>query len=153
LSENHKPDDELLIQALTHAWNWFALHGKQRMQIVNFFLITTAFLSAAFASSILSTPIVASAVGLVGFISSVTFSRIESRTRDLIKIGEHALTTLEGQLAQRIELPALKLVERAEATPRRFGTYAKTIALLHRMTACGFLAGSIYALGRAIHHA
>ena len=31
----------------TYAWNWFALHAGQRLQLVNFWLVAVAFLAAA----------------------------------------------------------------------------------------------------------
>ena len=38
--------------ALEHAWQWFALHARQRMQCVNFFLVAVAFLAAAFVTGL-----------------------------------------------------------------------------------------------------
>ena len=34
-----------------YAWNWFALHSNQRMQFVNFWLISVVFLGAAFVAA------------------------------------------------------------------------------------------------------
>ena len=37
--------------SLDYAWKWFSLHAAHRMQAVNFFLVATAFLFAAFTTA------------------------------------------------------------------------------------------------------
>src|SRR4051812_41007057 len=36
------------LDVRTYAWNWFALHANQRLQLVNFWLVAVAFLAGAF---------------------------------------------------------------------------------------------------------
>ena len=69
-------------QALSHAWNWFSLHAAQRMQCFNFFLIATAFMTAAYATLFVSRQYwVAFAIATLGFLFSVCFHRLEVRTK------------------------------------------------------------------------
>ena len=35
-------------EARRYAWNWFALHAGQRLQLVNFWVVAVAFLATAF---------------------------------------------------------------------------------------------------------
>ncbi len=69
-------------QAFDHAWNWFSLHAGQRMQSFNFFLIATAFLFAAYGSTLDKDPRVAAMIGLCDRwpTSRATFACRSSRT-------------------------------------------------------------------------
>lgn len=82
--------------AQTYAWNWFALHSGQRMQLVNFWLVAVAFLGAAFVQARTGNlrP-VAAGVCAIGAVASVAFAMLDARTRQLVQVAEAALRTLE----------------------------------------------------------
>src|SRR4051794_24904813 len=89
------PDDPF-----TYAWNWFALHSGQRMQLVNFWLVSVAFLGAAFVQARTGN-LAAVAVGVcvTGTISSIAFAMLDARTRRLVQVAEDALRALEDERA------------------------------------------------------
>ena len=76
----------------SYAWNWFALHAGQRLQLVNFWLVAVAFLAAAFVQA-RSSHLIAVAVGVsvIGVVASLAFLALDRRTRQLIHIAGDAL--------------------------------------------------------------
>ena len=132
---------------MDHAWSWFSLHAAQRMQLVNFWLIATAFLTAGYVSAIDSKrPGVALGVAVVGATTTVGFHALERRTRHLTQMGETALKALQTQLAEASGLPSLKIIEIANAHhSSRFG-YGTVIRLMHFAVIAGYLAAAIYAV-------
>ena len=76
----------LLDRGIDHAWQWFSLHATHRMQAVNFFLVASTFLSAAYVSALhFSLPVVAAGVSGLGMMASVCFYLFELRIRKLVK--------------------------------------------------------------------
>jgi len=61
-----KMEQEIAEHALDHAWNWFVLHVRQRMQCFNYFLIASAFLFAAYGTLLKENPWASFATGLIG---------------------------------------------------------------------------------------
>jgi hypothetical protein len=87
-------------EAQAYAWNWFALHSGQRMQLVNFWLVSVAFLGAAFVQARTGNlTVVAVGVCITGTISSIAFAMLDARTRRLVQLAEDALRTLEDDRA------------------------------------------------------
>ena len=83
-------------EAQAYAWNWFVLHSGQRLQMVNFWLVAVAFLAAAFVQAIAShLSVVALGVSITGLVASISFMRLDVRTRQLVRIAENALQSLE----------------------------------------------------------
>jgi hypothetical protein len=82
--------------AQTYAWGWFALHAGQRLQLVNFWLVSVAFLVSSFVQA-RSSHMVAIAVGVsvAGVVSSLAFMKLDVRTRQLVQVAERALRHLE----------------------------------------------------------
>jgi hypothetical protein len=98
----------------TYAWNWFALHAGQRLQLVNFWLVSVAFLVAAFVQAYLNKHLViAAGVSTAGIVSSLAFMRLDVRTRQLVHVGEAALRQLELERAGNGRGELIELVERA----------------------------------------
>jgi hypothetical protein len=83
-------------EARGYAWNWFAMHAAQRVQLVNFWLVAVAFLAAAYVQSEIShvRPIGAG-VAVIGVVASIAFQRLDVRTRELSQIAEDALREFE----------------------------------------------------------
>jgi Flp pilus assembly protein TadB len=138
------PDSEIQ----TYAWNWFALHAGQRMQMVNFWLVSIAFLVAAFVQAYLNKLfVVALGVALTGFVASVAFMRLDVRTRQLVQVGEAALRHLEVKRAAEAHDEVVDLVL-AAGTSRssRFDSYRYIIHGLQLTVAGGFLLAAGYSL-------
>jgi hypothetical protein len=145
---DHNPDDKglLLRDVLEHSWKWFELHASQRMQLINYFLVAVAFLSAAYVAGLRDdAPEVSAVISMLGVILSACFQRIESRTRELIKLGETAVNEIEYIMENQFELPSVKLVQRAEELRSSFTSYGSVIRDLHQSTLIIFAIGFIYA--------
>lgn len=133
-------------EALSHGWEWFSLHAGQRMQLVNFFLVSVAFLAAAFVTALTAKHYsLAVAIGGFGGWISWWFNRLELRTKELVKAGEAAVKHSERQLALASKIEELEILKRVETPARCFTSYGKVIGALHWSTLLAFLAGGVYA--------
>lgn len=130
-----------------YAWNWFALHAGQRLQLVNFWLIAVAFLATAFVAARTGHLLpVALGVSITGCIASVAFMRLDNRTRQLIHLAEEALLSIEaaGNTDKQNPPDATALVTRSRLAPRsRFDSYRVIIQGLQLLVAGLFLLGAI----------
>jgi hypothetical protein len=132
--------------AQTYAWNWFALHSGQRLQLVNFWLIAIAFLASAFVQAEVShLRAISFGVSVTGVVASLAFLRLDARTRQLIRVAEDALEHLERTVGGRDE--AVKLVMAAASMPRsRFDSYRIIIQSLQLSVAVIFTIAAVYSL-------
>jgi hypothetical protein len=131
-----------------YAWNWFALHSGQRLQLVNFWLVAVAFLAAAYVQSDIShaRPI-AAGVALVGMVSSIAFQRLDVRTRQLSRIAEDVLREIEQEWIAQGASESVSLVQRShEARQTWVDSYRVIIQGLQFSVALVFAAAFIYAL-------
>lgn len=140
--------DEIAKQAGDHAWAWFALHAAQRMQSFNFFLVATAFLIAAYASLLEKHHLAAIIVALIGAWIAFWFNRLDARTRQLVNAGESALKIWEAHLADRTNLPSLKILENVERPAPWSSSYRCVIAVIQWTTVVVFLLGALYAFAQ-----
>lgn len=131
-----------------YAWNWFALHSGQRLQLVNFWLVAIAFLAAAFVQSEINhlTPI-AAGVALIGALSSVSFQRLDTRTRQLTLAAEDALLVFEAEWISNGVSDTIALAARSNlARTSRLDSYRVIIQSLQLFVAAVFVGAFIYAL-------
>lgn len=142
----------LLDQSVGHAWDWLALHANQRMQAVNFFLLASAFLTAAYVAAVKeSTPIVAIGVACLGVLFCVVFYAFEVRIRELIKTGETALGHAQEKLAAATGLTDFEICKRVEKPRYRWTSYHRVILSLYSVTGFTFVVGALYALHLSGH--
>lgn len=133
-------------KGIDHAWAWFSLHAGQRLLAVDFFLVASAFLSAAYVSALhYSAPAIALAIGLLGVWSTLCFSRFEIRVRELLRAAEDALKPLQQELSGQTGVGELKLCERVDTPSQGFTSYHKVIRALHWVIGVGFALGSLWA--------
>jgi hypothetical protein len=126
---------DAVADGLDHAWAWFALHAGQRMQLINYFIVAVAFVTGAISAG--------------GIILCVAFELLDVRTRQLVRLGEQALISLESCLAERANTPELNLVARAGARAR--GTsYRFVLRMLTRAGILLFICGAVVAIIRGM---
>lgn len=132
--------------AMEHAWAWFTVHANQRMQLVNFWLIAMAFLTAALASTLGDGrwPI-GLVVALAGSLSTAAFHRLDRRTRELVNLAESALLHFQQDLANFAEVPELNIVAASNNHARLLGSYSQIILFLHSTAFLGFAGAAGYA--------
>jgi hypothetical protein len=119
------PDSVSSKDVRAYAWNWFALHSGQRLQLVNFWLVAVAFLATAYVQSEIDhARAIASGVALVGAIASVAFQRLDVRTRQLTQVAESALQELEQEwIAQGASESVALALRSQEARQSWFDSY------------------------------
>jgi hypothetical protein len=117
------------------------------MQAVDFFLVASAFLSAAYVSALRFThPMVAAGVAALGIWFSICFYHLGLRIRELLRAGEAALAPAQRVLAELTGVPAFKICDRVENPERPHTAYSRVITKLTWVTSVGFGLGIIYAV-------
>lgn len=135
------------MDAQTYAWNWFALHAGQRLQLVNFWLVAVAFLATAFVQATASRlhP-VAIGVSLTGAISSFAFMWLDIRTQQLIQVAENALQQFEENFVAAGQNSSIQLVHASSLIRKsRLESYRFIIRGLQLSVAVMFGLAFIYA--------
>lgn len=126
-------------QAQTYVWNWFTLHSNQRMALVNFWLVATAFLAGGVVTAITARSYALAAVASFATAAvAVVFWRLDARTRALTQLAEIALRRLEDQWATALRFEELRLVAAAEATKSPFSSYRVVLGALQLAAAAAF---------------
>ncbi|MFC5731173.1 MULTISPECIES: hypothetical protein [Nocardioides] len=118
-------------EALQHAWNWFAMHAGQRMQVISYFLVSFALVIAGYGTSMQAdNHVVAVGIAVTGAVITLSFLLLESRTRELVQAVEPALATLEERLGVRASLPDINIVKGVDKPRQRFRKYSFVIRAL-----------------------
>jgi hypothetical protein len=147
MTNDSEQDNEQLKIALEHAWNWFSLHANQRLQSVNFFLVATAFLSAAFVTAAKEDMYdLAAGVAVLAVLISFYFYRMERRIRTLLHAAEGVLEPLESKLAESLQVDALRIVAKVEDERPGEWKYSKVFRYLYLSTSVAFGVGLLYAI-------
>lgn len=135
--------------AMSHAWNWFAAHAAQRLQIFNFFSITTAFLVAGFVSAHGDrSPGLAGAVASAGVVVSIAFNLVEQRTKALVHAGEAALGSLEARLATALQESTLEIVRAVERPSHCVTKYSSVFNCVQGGAAAAWLVAAVFEWNR-----
>ncbi len=138
-------------EALAHSWDWFALHAGQRMQAVNFFLVSVGFLTSAYSVALnAKRPEVASGVAIFGALITFYFTRLEIRTRELVKASERPLARCEEHLAALTGVEELTLVKRVQTPKTAFSSYGDVIPTLQWTVFAGFILGMAFSIAVAL---
>jgi hypothetical protein len=134
--------------AQSYAWNWFALHSGQRLQLVNFWLVAVAFLATAFVEARAShLYAIACGVCFTGVISSLAFLMLDMRTRRLVHVAERALRYFEEVYVENGLDDVTGLVKEDDRWRKsRIDSYRVIIEGLQLAVAGMFLAAAIYSL-------
>ena len=133
--------------ALAHAWDWFALHARQRMHCVNFFLVSVAFLAASYVTALTNKFYgVGVGISVLGVLVSFWFHRLDLRTKELVKAGEAAMKPLQARLAEAAGVADLEIAKRVDTPGIRWTSYGHVLRMIHWTTLVAFLVGCLYAL-------
>jgi hypothetical protein len=135
-------------KAQTYAWNWFALHAGQRLQLVNFWLVAVAFLASAYVQARSShMTAIAFGVSVTGIVSSVAFMKLDVRTRQLVQVAENALKYFEASSVAAGMDEVTELVKASHEVRRsRFDSYRVIIQGLQLSVACIFFLAAVFSL-------
>lgn len=117
------------------------------MQFVNFWLVSVAFLTAAYVSAINGRRTgVAATIAIGGAGVTLAFQLLEVRTRYLVRAGEHALKQLQRSLAETTQVPELEILAAVDAHSTSRAGYGLVIRLMHFGVFLAFLAAAGYAI-------
>lgn len=133
--------------AQQYAWNWFALHAGQRLQLVNFWLVAVAFLAAAYVQARSSHLfVIALGVSITGAIASIAFARLDVRTRQLVRVAENALERIEADWVADGLDERVRLVTNSHTARRSpLDSYRIIIQGLQLLVALMFVLAACYA--------
>ena len=113
-------------EALKHAWDWFDLHAKQRMQTINFYIVLVGAIIAGSGAAIKDEQYAFSALlGVVLVLVSALFFAMDRRARILVRVGEAALRQEEDALASATGNKSLSMVEASDRSSARSITYGQ----------------------------
>ena len=108
-------DVALLALALDHVTRWYEFRTTSGLQVLNFFLLASAVMSAAYVSAIngrLHT--VAGAIALIGVTVSGAAYFVGRRQRDVARLAVAPLKEIESRLAIDLSIDSLRMTGRAE---------------------------------------
>ncbi|MGW4960173.1 hypothetical protein ACWEPL_23390 [Nonomuraea sp. NPDC004186] len=135
-------DHESLVAALEHATRWYEYRISQGLQVLNFYLVSTAVNSAAYVAALQAKlDAVAGAVGLVAALVSVAAALAGWRSRGLARLALQPIAEIQDRLAATLNMDSLRLVQR---NPHR--TFTTPISLVMFVLACVIsVSGALYA--------
>jgi len=134
------PERDDLKLASDYAWNWFSLHAGQRMQVVNFFILASSFITTAYVAAIQKCLfLVAGFIAVGGAVIALSVFALERRTHDLVDVGRTALKELEESIAGRSQVELAKLVSETPDAKLIAPKYGVTIGFLTLVAAGLFM--------------
>jgi uncharacterized membrane protein YedE/YeeE len=134
------------VLSVNHAWSWFELHAAQRLQMLNFWLISIAFLVAAYVAALDKHRPLACVIAAFGACLTLCFHRLERRTRELVRLAEGALSRFQSCMAQSTGVNEMRILELAAPNRRRmFSTYGRVILVMQYLVLLAFVAAGVYA--------
>ena len=113
-TDKDRGDIALLTIALDHVSRWHEFRTTSGLQVLNFFLLASAVMSAAYVSAIngrLHT--VAGAIALTGVAVSGAAYLVGRRQRDVARLAEAPLMEIQDRLASDLNIDSLRMAERA----------------------------------------
>jgi len=82
--------------AYAHAWNWFDFHARQRMSVLNFFILASGLFASAYGVALrVPDPVAALLVACGGAVLAFVFLMLEIRNREMVRWAERVLIDLE----------------------------------------------------------
>ncbi|MFA9432834.1 hypothetical protein [Egicoccus sp. AB-alg2] len=130
-----------------HGWRWFSLHADQRMRAMNFFLVAAAFLTVSYIGALDDERhVVAALVAVLGLVATGAFWTLESRTRQLVHVGEAAMKAVEGRLAETTGLEAAHLTAIADDRAPAGLTYSTAFRAIYAAFTVGALTAAVFAV-------
>jgi uncharacterized membrane protein YfcA len=135
LEDNSKVRDEIPRgeqTALDHAWTWWKYHADQRITLMKFYIVSLGGIAAGIGLLHQQKEHVLSAIlSAFGAFLSFCFIRLDTRTSDLVKIGETALAHEHKRMALQTENEAMHLCIIADRKVRYWPySYGQVIAAI-----------------------
>ena len=108
-------DVTLLTTALQHATRWYEFRTTNGLQVLNFYLLASAVMSAAYVSALNGRfHAVASIIALAGVAVSGATYLVGRRQRDFAQLAEVPIKEIQAKLAAELNIDSLRMVEQAD---------------------------------------
>lgn len=123
------PSDLELVKArLGYAWNVWEFHGRQRMNMFNYFLVITGILVNGYINAVKESSLhrVVPAICLLGFVQCVVFLMIDWRNRTMLYFADGLLKESEKELFKSPSSPG-PMSQRSEKEARGLFRVAKMV--------------------------
>jgi hypothetical protein len=151
MADSSKDNAELLSTALGHTWAWYAQGMGHRLQMASMFMLVVAANIAGYIASLQAhADIIAGGVGIVATVVVTVFALLSGRARERVNIAAISLQAIEDRIADVLNLPELRTVERINATRSRWKSTAVRANIMYSVLAAAFLSASGYAFSIAL---
>ena len=138
-------DTELLTAALDHAWAWYDGRISRANQVINFYIVATAIVVSAYASSINDKQYgFAAALMIVGLGLTAVTGIVGLYEVHAAGLAEPALTEMQERIGERLKTGSMRIASRETGLRLRLIGLA---GIFGAATAFG-IAGLVYALTR-----
>lgn len=137
-------------RAINHAWDWWKYHADQRIALIRFYILTLGGIAAAIGWLHQQHQILFSVLlSAFGAILTFCFLRLDTRTADLVKIGEDALRNEELWLSSITSNEQMKLCQASDNQKRYWPyTYGQVISTILSIVMTLFLATAVIIASR-----
>jgi hypothetical protein len=140
---------ELLVAALTHSWGWVEAHATRRAQMVNLYLIATAFLTTAWATEINNhLNDLACATSITSALTAAGFWSNDLRLRKYVAAGELPLSELQDKLADAVGVASLRMTAQVKKSVRPSMRQSSLLTTVFALSFASSVAGAVYAFVR-----
>ena len=146
-TKNHH-DIELLTIALDHVTRLYDSRMANGLQVLNYFLVAAAVLSAAYVSALNGKlHAIGCAIGLLGVALSTVTYLVGRRQRDVARLAEIPMKEIEKTLAENLDLGSLQMIDHAETQRNTWWRSSTLMATgIFTLAAIVSVAASAYAL-------
>lgn len=146
-TDKGQQDIALLTVALEHATRWYEFRTSNGLQVLNFFLLASAVMSAAYVSAINGRlHAVAGAIALVGLAVSSGTYLVGRRQRDDARLAEVPIMEIQARLAADLSIDSMRMVEHSVEHRKIWWHSATTTAhVIFPLAAALCIAAAVYA--------
>lgn len=143
--------DEVKIKALdiasSQAVSWFNIHARQRLVLVNFYILIGVGITGFNITTDQNSSFLLVYSGVVLIVISVLFKLLDLRISFLIKCAENSLQSIQSLLAESIDMPEVSIIEHVDGKSQiTFRVCFNLLFLMGLLTGVGFVLGFLYEL-------
>ena len=141
------PDDDtaLLTAALNHTWAWYDTRSNRAIQAINYYVVATAIVVTAYASSIDGKHYgFAAALAIAGLGLTVVASLAGLYEVNAAALAEPALTEMQERIGGRLKTGSMHIASREPGLRSRL----TALAIMFGLSAAFDISAVVYALTR-----
>ena len=141
----HEDDTALLIAALNHTWAWYDARSNRSIQAINYYIVATAIVVTAYASSINGKHYgFAAALAIAGLGLTAVASLAGLYEVSAAGLAEPALTEMQERIGGRLKTGSMRIASRELGLRRRL----TALAIIFGLATAFEISALVYALTR-----